>query len=178
MAWERSRQPPLDLGGVGAARQIEHGAARGQRPEPHAARDRQPDRFGQLEFAPHRARHVAARREHARVETPAVHADEHGSLRCAEGRLLRLRRILWRLLDNPGEIPVVVHLDQRKRLDAIRRDVARSHEIVALERRQPGLGEPREIRKHGGRIEIVGVQGQEHLAGRPSLGREERIRRP
>ena len=56
-------QPPLDLRGVGAARQIEHGPARGQRPEPHASRDRQPTASGSSNSpAPSAARRGTPRR--------------------------------------------------------------------------------------------------------------------
>src|SRR4051812_25348459 len=102
LSWTRGRS--LEASGkvdhVGAARQVENGTARVESSETHAAGHRERHRVGELELIPRRSRDVAARAEDARVEAPAVHADEEilppegGSHRNIGGRASARRSIL------------------------------------------------------------------------------------
>src|SRR4026209_2139386 len=76
-SWPRrdACQPAGDRNSVGAARQVEDGAARRERLEPEAPSNREPNRLRDFELAARGTRHVAARSEDAGIEVPAVHAD-------------------------------------------------------------------------------------------------------
>ena len=75
------------------------------------------------------------------------------------------------------QVPIRVGFDDRKAVDALRRDVARPDQILGVERRQAGLVERRERLQRRDRIQIVGVHGEKRSAGRPALRGQHGVRR-
>ena len=101
-----------------------------------------------------RRRDVAAGVEDARVEAPAVHADEH-------------RRPWRRHLASAGfstmrvRMPSPSTLEERERLHTLRRDVARRDQVVPIEHRQARPSERDQRRAARRRVEVVGVHREE-----------------
>ncbi len=115
---------------------------------------------------------VAARGEDPAIEAPAVHAHQH--------RLARRRHLggARRLLDDAGQVAGGIDLEQRERLDPLRRDVARPR--PGRPRSNDGQRRARRAqRARAARRRDRGCRRSAPETGRrrPSLGREHRVRR-